>query len=300
MNQPTSFRRNLLPNFRAMLLLGGALMASPVLAQDDHDDHDGHDHTGHDHKHHPAGHHGDTHAGHAHPGIELSHPIIVESPLPETKLKLNYGFGKGGEGTANVFEAEGEYAFTQNFSIEAVVPYVFVNPEEGSNENGLDNVVLAAKFASYRWVDQRFLPAIGLEVALPTGDDDKGIGSDHVVELEPFIRVGAWREKFEVIGTFAVGIPLNQTSEEKDEEDFEIAVGGSFLYHFTPRLQGLLEVTGEHVAGEEDETAFYLSPGVTFQPFTDPSISFGVGATLPITDDRDFDFAVNAMCIIHF
>lgn len=47
-------------------------------------------------------------------------------------------------------------------------------------------------------------------------------------------------------------------------------------------------------------SAFYISPGITFQPLDDKSINVGLGVTLPLTDDRDFDYAVNMMTIIHF
>ena len=267
----------------------------------DHEHHD-HDHAAHSdgHRHRPAGSPADGHAGHAHPGVGLSHPIVIESPLPETKLRLNYGFADSGEGVEHVAEVEGEYAFTQNFSIEAVLPYAFVNPDEGSSEHGLGDAILAFKYAPYNWVDRNFLPAVGLEVVLPTGDDDKGIGSDHIVELEPFVRLGYWTGKFEFIGSFAVGIPLNQTSEEQDEEDFALAYGVSTLYHVAPSLQALVEVDGESVFGAEDVSALYVSPGVTFQPYDDKSVSFGVGVTLPVTDDRDFDYAINLMSILHF
>ncbi len=293
-------------------LVAAMLMSSVAIGQtaadhDDHDEHDDHDHDGrghsHGHVHHDSPRHrpGDagSHAGHAHPGIDLSHPIVVESPLPETKLRFNYRFADA-DGVEHELEVEGEYAFTQNFSIEAVLPYVFVNPDDGDAENGLGNAILAFKFASYAWVDKNVLPAVGLEVILPTGDDEKGIGSDHIVELEPFFRLGYWNGPFEFIASVGLGIPLNQTSEESDEEDFELAYGVSVLYHVTPDLQALIELHGESVFGEEDEHAFYVSPGVTFQPFSDKSINVGAGVTLPLTDDRDFDYAINLMTILHF
>ena len=48
-------------------------------------------------------------------------------------------------------------------------------------------------------------------------------------------------------------------------------------------------------------SAFYVSPGVTFQPFPDESINVGIGVTLPLTGegDRDFDYAINLMTIFH-
>ena len=114
------------------------------------------------------------------------------------------------------------------------------------------------------------------------------------------VGLGYWTGKFEFIGSFAVGIPLNQTSEEQDEEDFALAYGVSTLYHVAPSLQALVEVHGESVFGAEDVSALYVSPGVTFQPYDDKSVSFGVGVTLPVTDDRDFDYAINLMSILHF
>ncbi|HEY0008766.1 MAG TPA: transporter [Tepidisphaeraceae bacterium] len=282
-------------------LLGFAVACSAALAAPDI--HEGHDHSHgsvrHDeprHRPHGAG----DHAGHAHPGVDLSHPIVIESPLPETKLRVNYSFSDGGDESAHVAEIEAEYAFTQNFSIEAVLPYVFLNPDDGASENGLGDSIIAFKFASYAWIDQRVLPAVGFEVILPTADEEKGLGSDHVVELEPFFRIGYWSGPFEFIGSVSVGIPLNQTDEESEEEDFALGYGVSVLYHAAPSLQALVEFHGESVYGAEDVHAFYISPGATFQPFADKSINVGVGATLPVTDDRDFDYAINVMSIFHF
>lgn len=241
----------------------------------------------------------DAHAGHAHPGVDISHPIVTESPLPETKLRLNYSFADGDDGNAHEAALEAEYAFTQNFSVEAVIPYVFIDPDDGSAENGFGDASIAFKLASYAWVDHNLLPAIGLEVALPTADEEKGLGTDHVVELEPFFRVGYWNGPFEVIGTVGVGIPLNQTDEESEEEDFSLSYGLSLLYHVAPTLQALLELHGQSIFGGDDAHSLYISPGVTFQPFDDRSMNIGLGVTLPLTDERDFDYGINVMWILH-
>lgn len=218
------------------------MLVSVANAQTDSHDHD------HAPLHAPQG--AGAHEGHAHPGVGLAHPIVTESPLPETKLRLKYHFADGDEGIEHEAEVEAEYAFTQNFSVEAIVPYVFVNPNEGDAENGLGDSILSFKLASYEWVDHHVLPAIGLEIILPTGDEEKGIGSDHVIELEPFVRVGYWNGPFEFIATAGVGIPFNQTDEEDAEEDFEVVYNLSTLYHVGPNLQALIELHGETVFGE--------------------------------------------------
>ncbi len=275
-------------------LMSAALLVTVARAQNAAHDHDHADVP----LHAPAG--SGSHSGHAHPGVNLTHPIVVESPLPETKLAAKYHFSDGGEGTEHEAELEAEYAFTRNFSIEAVLPYVLVNPDGGESESGLSDAILAFKLASYDWVDHHVLPAVGVEVILPTGDEEKGIGSDHIVEIEPFVRVGFWSGPFEFIGSVGIGFPFNQTDEEDAEEDFEIAYGVSSLYHVAPSFQALVEVHGDSVLGKEDQSALYISPGVTLQPLDDKSINIGIGATLPLTEDRDFDYAINVMTIIHF
>ena len=184
------------------------------------------------------------------------------------------------------------------------MPYAFMNPEEGRAENRLGDVEIAAKFATYRFAEShRLLPAAGLAVVFPTGDEERGIGSDHVWELEPFVRVGHWTDRLQVIGTLSLGIPLNQTSEERDEdEDFSVNYNLSLLYHVAHNVQAVVELHGQSTFGaDEDVNAIYVSPGVTFQPFPDESINVGIGVTLPLTgeDDRDFDYAINLMTIFH-
>ncbi len=278
------------PRLYALFLATALFAVAPVSAQHDHDDPVKHrpSETGvHEHRH-------------AHPGVSLSHPIVIESPLPETKLRLDYTFADAGDDREHTVTAEAEYAFTREFSVELVLPYTFLDPDEGDSADRLNDAAVALKLATYGLVDRNLFPAVGVEVVLPTGDEERGIGSDHVVELEPFVRVGYWRSQFELIGALSIGIPLNQTDEERDEEDFVLAYGASFLYHVRDDVQALVELHGESVFGDEDASALYVSPGVTFQPFTEKSISLGLGVSLPLTDDRDFDYAVNVMSIFHF
>ena len=285
---------------RLLIGLSLALGANPAWAADDHDHR--HDHA-HAPPHQPVGaaRHGHEHA---HPLVDLSHPIVTESPLPETKLRFNYGFADAGDALEHEFAVEAEYAFAPQFSLEAVVPYVFVNPDEGGAENRLGDVEIAAKFATYRFAEShRLLPAAGLAAVLPTGDEERGIGSDHVWELEPFVRLGHWTDRLQVIGTLSLGIPLNQTSQERDEdEDFSLNYSVSLLYHVAHNVQAIVELHGHSTFGADDDvSAFYVSPGATFQPFPDESINVGIGVTLPLTGegDRDFDYAINLMTIFH-
>lgn len=271
------------------------LSAAPANAEDVHD-HDEHGPA----RHRPAG----TEAGdhrHAHPHVDLEHPLVGESPLPETHLKFRFNHFDGGDETSQSAAAELEYAFVPEFSLEAVLPYTWVNPEEGPSGHGVDSAEVAFKMASFYWLDRNLLPAVGLGIGLPTGNEEEGIGSDHEVELEPFVRVGWWAGDFELIGGLSAGIPLNRKGDEKDEADFALGYALSALYHISPDIHALVELTGESAFGgaDGDEHAFYISPGLTTHPFPDKSIILGAGVSLPLTDDREFDYAVNVLLIFH-
>jgi hypothetical protein len=254
----------------------------------------------HDHgRHRPSGVELEGHT-HAHPGVDFAHPIITESPLPETHLRLDYNFAGSGDGREHTLTASGEYAFTPNFSVEAALPYTLLDPDDAGTAGRLGDATVGVKLATYQFVEHGLLPAVGLEINLPTGNEERGIGSDHVVELEPFVRAGYRAGPLELIGSLAVGIPLNQEDDESDDEDFALAYNVSTLYHVTPDVQALLELHGESVFGGADESVFSLSPGVTFQPFADKSVTIGLGVTVPVTDDKPFDYAINFMTIVHF
>jgi hypothetical protein len=43
-----------------------------------------------------------------------------------------------------------------------------------------------------------------------------------------------------------------------------------------------MELHGELVFGDADESVFSVSPRLTFQPFRDKSIALGIGLTVPV------------------
>ena len=258
---------------------------------------DGHDHG---HRHHP---HGTTHDGgypHVHTEPFLSHPIVTESPIPETALKLGYTYAhldgeeKGHEHTPFVGV---EYAFSRNLGLEVNAPYTFLDLEDGGSADHLGNIEVALKYANYTFADRDLLLAAAVAVELPTGDDDRGIGDDRGFVVEPTVSVGWRRDRFEFIGTLGVGVPVNQG----DEVDLEGLYAFSFLYHLADNVAAIVELHGESIlAGEEEEETLYASPGVVLYPFPDADLHVGLGVSVPVSGDREFDFATNLLLIMHF
>ena len=258
-----------------------------------------------------------AHEDHAHPGgLHFSHPLITESPSPDTKIRLDYFFlnvdgevedeelGEEGEGPSKFKEStvnlELEYAFTRNISIEVDIPYTFINPDEGKDVNHFNTIDIGVKLASFILEKYGILLGGGLEFGLPTGDDNKGIGSDNIIEIEPFLSFG-WKYKIlEVVSFLHIGFPVNQKGDQ-DEGD-ELGYNLSTLVHATEWLEVLLEFDGETVLNgeEEGESVLNIDPGVKFKPFKSQDLQVGFGAGFPVTDDEEFEYRLVASVFYHF
>lgn len=235
--------------------------------------------------------------------LHLSHPLIAESPSPDTKIRFDYiHFNRpGDEGRQHTARFEGEYAFTPSLSVEIDVPYTYLDPDEASSEHNLDNTEIGLKYANFALAEKGLLLGGGLELGLPTGDDAKGIGSNNVVEVEPFIDFGYKQGRFEAVGFLAVGFPVNENDENEADREYEWNL--SLLYHLTPWIETLLELDGEIIdGGEEDgfDTASF-TPGIKIRPLRDSTLRLGAGVRLPLaTNEKEFHAMAIGSVFYHF
>ena len=259
-----------------------------------------------------------AHEGESHrdQGLHFSHPLITESPSPDTKIRLDYFFldvngevedeelGEQGGGPSrfkdNTVNLELEYAFSRNVSIEADIPYTFINPDVGSNTSHFNNIELGLKLASFILERYGILVGGGIDFGLPTGDDDKGIGSDNIFEIEPYLSSGWKYRRLEVVSFLHLGIPVNQKNDQDEGE--ELGYNLSLLAHATDYLELLLEFDGLTVLSGEEEGASVLNidPGVKVAPFANKDIQIGFGAGFPVTNDEEFEYRLIASVFYHF
>lgn len=246
---------------------------------------------------------GHTHT-HSHDGLlHFSHPLITESPSPDTKVRFDYFFRKveGGASYEHTARFEGEYAFFPWLSAEVDAPYTYIDSDVDGHRSNLDTVSVAVKYANFTFAQHGVLVGGGIELGLPTGDDDKGIGSDHELEVAPYIDAGWKVGPFELVGFLEFGIPVNQPADEKDEVDLELGYNVSLLYHVTPRIEAIIELNGGSVAlGEENEAVLNLSPGVKVQPWPNLPLQIGVGVSFPLTGDDAYDVQTILSVFLHF
>jgi hypothetical protein len=225
--------------------------------------------------------------------LEFSHPLVSNTPQPETYVRFLYDYFNEPRhehepgADRHRLTVGAEYAPIRSLGLELFVPYTFLNPDEGSSTDRLDNLELSAKYASFAFEEHGLLLGGGLALDLPTGDEDKGIGSSHTVVIEPFLDFGYKLNRFELIGFTNFGFPVNEGHE--DEADLELSWNLSFLYRIKDRFQYLLEFEGEHDFGGENDgfNVVNISPGIKYMVLKN-RLSLGASVRLPLTQDKEF------------
>ena len=237
-----------------------------------------------------------------HDHLHFSHPLVTESPTPDTKIRLDYVMlwtTDTPELRDHLVRVEGEYAFSHELSLALVAPYEFRTQPISERANGLGNLELSLKYASLRYGEKGILLGGGLSAGVPTGSDQKQIGSSHIVELEPFLDAGYKRERLELV-TFA---RFSSTFNRRAGEDVErtLAFDFSTLYHVQPRLEALMEITSSRstVATESGAPQTFLAPGVKLYPFRNPQLMFGASVVLGTGVVRNVK-AVSLSAFYHF
>ena len=244
--------------------------------------------------------HGGAH-GHHHAGLAFSHPLIAESPSPDTKIRLSHFYAHDNDEDEHTLGLEFEYAFAQWGSVEIDLPFTFIDFDQGPDPSHVDNIEIGLKLACRRFEEHGVLIGGGIELELPTGDDHRGIGSNNELHIEPFVDFGIKAENIEVVGFLSFGIPTNEDDDEKDEVDLEMGYNLSVLCHVTSQLQLLLELDGEAVAsGHDNESILNVTPGVKIRPWAESSVTVGAGLRIPVTRDKEFDLQTIFSVFYHF
>jgi hypothetical protein len=220
---------------------------------------------------------------HDHDHLHFSHPMVTESPSPDTKLRLDFLAARtsGSAGLhENTIRLEGEYAFNHSVSLAIVTPFISRTAPVGERASGLGNVELSLKAASLAFGEGGLLIGGGLSVGLPTGSDKKAIGSGHIVEIEPFLDAGYKRDELELVGFARLSSTLHRQAGEEAERS--LSFDFSALYRIQSRLEGLIEVTTSRalVGAESGSQQTFVAPGLKIYPFTNRMLMFGASVEL--------------------
>ena len=106
--------------------------------------------------------------------------------------------------------ADIEYVLFPGLSAFTELPIRFINPEVNENHTGLGDIRAGFKYALLEETD-RFL-TLQLRGYFPTGDGDKGLGTEHV-SLEPGLLFQRNDGRLRTFGEFRAWIPISSEKE---------------------------------------------------------------------------------------
>jgi hypothetical protein len=247
--------------------------------------------------------HDDDHDEHHHSHLHFSHPLIAESPSPDTKIRFDYFYQRfnsdGIEAADHTARLEFEYAFRPSFSIEINAPYtVHRESVPGEDKQHVGNTEVALKFANFHFEEKGLLLGYGVEFGLPTGSDRQGIGSSHVFEVKPYVDMGYQRDKLQVVAFTSLSVPANQHKGE--DEPKALGYNLSFLYQLPHHFEPLIELDGASPLSGGEGTAFNVTPGFKFRPLQKRDFSIGLGSSFPLTHRKEFQNRVVVSAFYHF
>lgn len=233
--------------FATMVLLSGLLVAPAAAQEDEHD------------------------INHHHGYLHFSHPIVTESPSPDTKFRLDFIhlWSDDARETGTTVRAEGEYLFSPAVSLAVVVPYRWASDEPPMQSSGFENVELSLKAASLKWGERGVLIGGGVSLELPTGPENG-------YELSPFADVGVRRGNLELVGFLTYSTRLRGEKAARS-----LGFDGSALYRMTDRFELLGEIsTDKGLETGAPAARTFLAPGIKMRPLLDRD--FVLGLSFPI------------------
>jgi hypothetical protein len=233
--------------------------------------------------------------------LEFTHPLITESITPDSKIRLTFLDTKSSENLlSRTYDLELEYAPVNFFSIHLDVPYVVLDPPGSHNITNLDETELDFKFANYALSAHGIILGYGLSFGLPTGNQSRGIGSDHIFNFYPFLNGGIIWKKWEWTAFFIFSIPSNQREGENIQSGLETRL--TSIYHITARWAALVE------AGDATRLSHFssggnsydITGGIIFRPHPEKPWIIGAGVRSPVFENNEIKFQAIFSVFYHF
>ena len=225
--------------------------------------------------------------------FNLPRPLFTEKAFPEDEAVFTASYEDGDD---SVFELE--FLYEKRIGpvgmIEVAVPLISLDPMMGSRETGIGDIVLGYKHTLLHNLDRGNIFSVGGEIILPTGDEDKGLGTGTTI-LEPFIAYG----RLLPASSFFQAHAFAEFPTESGFED-ELGVrltfgrtfttGGEFGRSWSPMLEAL--AVRDLTSGAK--TKIDLVPQFQVSLSRRQHILLNVGARIPATETAGRDTQIIA------
>jgi hypothetical protein len=224
---------------------------------------------------------------HDHGTLHFSHPILTESPSPDTKLRFDVGSTLTGSPRDNAATIEGEYAFSPMVSLSVVGTHAWQSGDATDLERS-NAIELAIKGASFAIAQRGMLFGGGLGLEIPLNAGRSGAGEKEPASLEPFADWALEKGALQIVTMAAYSTTIRETDREQ-----RFRLSGSALIAATKAVEILGEIEFADAISKEEAATVRLAPGIKVRPWDERELSLGVSVPFGIANSRSRSMLVS-------
>ena len=226
--------------------------------------------------------------------LNFRQPLFTSKAFPEDEVVLEQEFVKGKHGTK---EWTTTLAYEQRLGARRSVgaqPAVYRqrNAREDDRGPGRPGTLLQTRPVGSHGKERA--DGCGLEVVVPSGDHDRGLG-DGTFTFEPSFLSGIALRQFVFQNQLQAVLPLN---EDRAARQMRYRIAGSYLPSpFRPSLVPSLEVEFRHNLQGESNNVLLLTPQLYTSLRLRGHVALRVGAQIPIAGTDPFHYRIGAALV---
>ena len=214
----------------------------------------------------------------------------------EVGALYNYSEYDNSNGDEQYLAPYGRYTIIQNLTLNATVPYRWIEPEFDSSESGIGDVSVGLELLAYQDIFEYPWVIPHVDVAAETGDEDKGLGSGETVST---FGLSVGTTVYDVLHYVAdISYALNGGHEQPNPDNVVI-FSGSIIWDVSDKFAVLVEgrITDEDTI--DDETPQFIQGGMSYK-FTDDFQLSWYGGSSRAGGDRDADVVATVKAAYSF
>jgi hypothetical protein len=206
----------------------------------------------------------------------------------ELYVVLEAAYGKGNGERELELAAELSIGVTDRMQIVAEVPFVLVDPDDGSQRNGVGDITVGFQYNLVQGPDFSFGVRSGF--VIPSGDEDRDLGGGQFVwepNLLGALRIG----QSEIYAAVGAEVHTGNGDPNRDPDAFTYTIAGAYPWR---QLIGFIELAGTVSA---DASELYLAPGLWWD--VADFLQAGIGVPIGLTGDS-VDVQISTLFVFEF
>ena len=226
--------------------------------------------------------------------LNFRRALFTSKAFPENEAVLSHELTDGRGGDRNwVTQVAAEARVGPRGQVELVIPFVVDDPDPGATEGGVGDLALSYKHVLYASLPRMTIASASLEVVVPSGDRDDGLG-DGTVKLEPSLHFGKQIEPLVFQGQIKGLAPIDEDRADRGVR-YRVAASyplGALRRDWWPTLEfeALQNVTAE-------EESYFLTPQVYKAIRKRGHVAVALGVQVPVGGDQPFDYRLAAFLL---